>query len=102
MNMNKKPQPIQIELGEREAEGTYANLTLITHSTSEFVLDFARRMPGAPKAKVHARVVMTPPNAVILLRALEKNIASFEERFGKIRLEGIEEASKDIGFRPSP
>ena len=100
--MNKKPQPIQIELGEKEAEGTYANLTLITHSTSEFVLDFARRMPGAPKAKVHARVVMTPPNTVILLRALEKNIASFEERFGKIKLGGIEEASKDIGFRPTP
>ena len=99
--LERKQQPIQVQLGEKEAEGTYANLALITHSSSEFVLDFARRMPGAPKAKVHARIVMTPANAVLLLRTLERNIATFEERFGKIKLEGVEEATKDIGFKPA-
>lgn len=102
MERKPPPQPIQLELGEKESEGVYANLAVITHSTSEFVIDFARRMPGAPKAKVHARIVMTPPNAVLLLKTLERNLATFEERFGKIKLEGVEEASKDIGFRPSP
>jgi hypothetical protein len=53
-------QNLQIAIDENEGQGVYANLALIAHSNSEFILDFARAMPGLPKAKVHARVILTP------------------------------------------
>lgn len=79
-----KPRQIQIELPEEVAEGIYTNLAVITHSTSEFVLDFARMVPGNPKAKVQGRIIMTPVNAKLLLRTLEDNIKKFEDKFGEI------------------
>jgi len=93
------PQPsqrINVELGEKESEGIYANLALITHSPSEFILDFARVLPGVPKAKVYARIVMTPHHAKLLSRALEENIGKFEDQFGKIAIAG--EPERTIGF----
>ena len=60
---DQQPQQINIELGEKEAEGIYSNLAIITHSTAEFVIDFTRMLPGVPKAKVYARVIMTPQHA---------------------------------------
>jgi len=64
------PNQINIELSEEMAEGIYANLAIITHSNSEFVLDFIRIMPGVPKAKVKSRIVLTPEHAKRLLIAL--------------------------------
>lgn len=77
-----------IELSEEIAQGTYANLAIITHSTSEFIFDFVRVMPGAPKAKVQSRIVMTPEHAKYLLRALTDNVAKFESQHGEIKLPG--------------
>ncbi len=77
-------QQINIELGEKEAEGIYSNLAIITHSPAEFVIDFTRVLPGIPKAKVLARVIMTTQHAKLLLRALEDNIAKYEGKFGEI------------------
>lgn len=71
---------IQIELTEEMAQGTYANLAIISHSTSEFILDFIRVVPGAPKAQVKSRVILTPDNAKRLLFALQDNLAKFEEQ----------------------
>jgi len=88
---------INMEIGEREAEGIYSNFVVISHSLSEFVLDFARVLPGTPKSKVFARVVMTPPNVRALLNALDNNIKKYEEQFGKIRTMS-EGQSKEIGF----
>ena len=68
---------INMELGEREAEGIYSNFVVISHSLSEFVMDFARVLPGSPKSKVFARIVMTPPNVRSLLAALENNIKKY-------------------------
>jgi hypothetical protein len=51
---------LNIELSEEVAEGIYSNLAVITHSNSEFVLDFIRVMPGVPKARVKSRIVLTP------------------------------------------
>jgi hypothetical protein len=100
--MEKKPmQPgqMQVELGEKEAEGIYSNLVLIGHSPAEFFLDFARILPGIPKAKVYARIVMTPQSARSLLTTLEKTVSRFEEQFGKIKVHGTPEGDKDnIGF----
>ena len=77
---------LQIELKEDIAQGTYANLAVITHSSSEFIVDFVRVMPGMPKAGVKSRIVLAPEHAKRLLRALEENIGKYERKFGAIRL----------------
>lgn len=79
---------INIELNEEIAEGTYANLAMIAHSNSEFVIDFIRMMPGAPKAKVKSRIIITPEHAKRLMRALQDNIKKYEENFGTINVNG--------------
>lgn len=76
---------INIELSEEIAEGVYANLAMIAHSNSEFVIDFIRLMPGVPKAKVKSRIVITPEHAKRLLYALKDNIEKYEETFGAIK-----------------
>lgn len=78
------PQQINIELGEKEAEGIYSNLAIISHSPAEFVIDFTRLLPGVPKARVHARIIMTPQHAKLLLAALGENIARYEQQYGEI------------------
>lgn len=75
---------INIELTEEIAEGTYANLAMIAHSNSEFIIDFIRLMPGVPKAKVKSRIILTPEHAKRLLTALKDNIRKYEETFGDI------------------
>ena len=60
MENNKPTNEIQVELSEEMAQGTYANLAIISHSSSEFILDFIRVVPGAPKAQVKSRVILTP------------------------------------------
>lgn len=88
MNNNEpqQQQQINIELGEKEAEGIYSNLAIIQHSPAEFVIDFTRILPGVPKAKVHARVVMTPQHAKLLLGALNDNIIRYEQQYGDIAI----------------
>ncbi len=83
MDNNNPKNEIQIELSEDIAQGTYANLAVIAHSTSEFIIDFIRVVPGVPKAKVQSRVILTPDNAKRLLYALQDNIAKFEDQQGK-------------------
>jgi hypothetical protein len=80
-------QQISIELGEKEAEGIYSNLAIISHSPAEFVVDFTRILPNLPKAKVHARIIMTPQHAKLLTHALYDNIVRFEEEYGEIVLD---------------
>ena len=78
---------LNIELSEEVAEGVYSNLAIITHSTSEFVLDFIRVMPGIPKAKVKSRIILTPEHAKRLLTALEDNIEKYEGVNGRIKVQ---------------
>ena len=80
-----KPQQIQIELKEEVAQGVYSNLAILTHSSSEFVIDFIRVMPGIPKADVKSRVILTPEHAKRLSLALQDNISKFESVHGKIK-----------------
>lgn len=84
--MNQENQ-IQIELTEEVAQGTYANLAIITHSSSEFVLDFIRIVPGVPKAKVKSRVILAPEHAKRLMLALNDNINQYERLHGAIDIE---------------
>ncbi len=81
----KSEKQINVELGDEVSEGVYSNLAIITHSNSEFVLDFIRLMPGVPKAKVKSRIVMTPQHAKRLMKALQDNINKFEEKHGVIK-----------------
>lgn len=97
--MEKQPTRITVDLGEKEAEGIYANLAIITHSSSEFIIDFARLLPGLAKSKVFARVIMTPQNAKALQKTLGANIERFENTHGEIRLPGQADAN-GIGFHP--
>jgi hypothetical protein len=99
MNQNKvqqQGQQINIEIGEKEAEGIYSNLAIISHSPAEFVIDFTRVVPGVPKAKVHARIITTPQHAKMLLKALKDNIDKFEAKFGEIKVENPQ--NQHFGF----
>ena len=73
----KEKNQLNIELTEEIAEGIYSNLAIITHGNNEFIIDFIRVMPGVPKAKVKARIVMTPQHAKRLLKALGDNVAKY-------------------------
>ncbi len=87
-NDSNKSNQINIELSEEIAQGIYSNLAIITHSQSEFVVDFVRMMPGAPKAKVKSRVILTPEHAKRLLVALQENVKKFESIHGPIKNQG--------------
>lgn len=96
----KQQQPrLNIELNEKEAEGIYSNLALITHSPSEVIIDFARIMPGTQKGKVFSRIIMTPQHAKMLQKTLDDNLKKFEKQFGEIKLHG--QQPKNIGFAAS-
>jgi hypothetical protein len=79
-----KGPKIQLQMDEQTALGRYANLVLINHTENEFLLDFAFLQPGSPKAKVVSRIISSPKHTKRLLRALQKNLERFEERFGEI------------------
>lgn len=85
-NLENNNGQLQIELKEDVAQGIYANLAIIAHSSSEFIVDFVRVLPGIPKAGVKARIVLAPEHAKRLLRALEDNIDKCERAFGPIRI----------------
>ncbi|MDZ7722694.1 MAG: DUF3467 domain-containing protein [candidate division KSB1 bacterium] len=99
MDQNQKKQ-IDIQLGEKEAEGIYSNLALITHSPAEFIIDFTRILPGSPKTKVFARVIMTPQHAKSFLEAMKNNIEKYENQFGEISNIPDSARNHPIGFQP--
>ncbi len=82
---DNKGQKIDITLGEDVADGVYANLAIITHSHSEFIVDFVALMPGVTKGKVKSRVILTPQHAKRLLLALDENIKRYESMHGQIQ-----------------
>ena len=85
MSKEKKQEGLNIELTEEVAEGTYSNIAIINHSTSEFVIDFIQMMPGVPKAKVKSRIILTPQHAKRLMNALNDNISKFQAQHGEIK-----------------
>ncbi len=96
----QRPHQINVSLDEKVAEGIYANLALISHSPAEFFMDFARMVPGTPKASVHARVIMTPSHCKFLLNALKESIERYEKQFGEIKLHGgPQQQAGQFGFR---
>ena len=90
-NQEKNDGQLKIELTPEVAEGIYANLAIITHSSAEVVLDFIRVLPGVPKANVKSRIVLAPEHAKRLLFALQDNVMKYEKAFGAINLPGAEQ-----------
>lgn len=86
MDNNNNQKQIQLDLKPEIARGTYSNLAIITHSHSEFIIDFATMLPGQPKPEVSNRIVMTPEHTKRLLNALMDNITKYESQFGFIDL----------------
>ena len=89
MEQEQTNNNIQIELSDEIAQGTYSNLAIIAHSSSEFVVDFVRMMPGIPKAKVQSRIILTPEHAKRLMLALADNVKKYESQYGDIKLQGM-------------
>ncbi|MDR0385595.1 MAG: DUF3467 domain-containing protein [Prevotellaceae bacterium] len=89
---------INIELSEEVAQGIYSNLAIIAHSSSEFVVDFVRIMPGLPKAKVKSRIILTPEHAKRLLLALQDNVLKYESIHGTIKIEDKQGAVMPVNF----
>lgn len=85
MDNNDQQGHLNIELNEKTAEGIYSNLAVITHSNSEFVIDFIKVMPGVPKARVKSRIILTPQHAKRLMRALTDNVIKYEQANGHIK-----------------
>lgn len=94
MNENKQ-HGIDVELDSEVAQGHYSNLAIISHSTSEFILDFAAILPGLPKAKVKSRIILTPEHAKRLLLSLQENISRYETNVGRIE---IAQPQANVGF----
>jgi hypothetical protein len=81
-------------------EPLFTNLARISHSPTEYVIDFGHMLPGETTAIINARVVMTPFSAKLLLRALSENLARYEAGFGEIKVPGNSLA--DTLFRNLP
>ena len=99
----KQAQQIQVQLDAKVGEGIYSNLALMSHSPAEFFIDFARFLPGLPKAVVQTRIIMTPIHAKHLLTALKDNVEKYEKNFGEIKMHGKGPGTEGmIGFQPVP
>ncbi|MET0463313.1 MAG: DUF3467 domain-containing protein [Chitinophagaceae bacterium] len=94
--MSEQQPQLNIEISEEVAEGTYANLAIITHSHAEFVLDFVNVMPGTPKSKVKSRIILTPQHAKRFMKAITENISKYEAANGTIK--DLEEVSFPMNF----
>src|SRR5438477_2622190 len=90
-------QQLQVELGEKEAEGIYSNLAIITHSPAEFIIDFTRVTPGVPRARVLSRIIMTPQHMKLLMGAMTENLQRYENQYGEVRVESQQQ--HPFGFR---
>ena len=101
---NQEPNDgqLKIELSPEVAEGIYANLAIITHSSAEVVMDFIRVLHGVPKANVKSRIILAPEHAKRLLFALQDNVQKYEKAFGPINLPGAEAPAEEGGRTATP
>lgn len=84
-DQQQQQNQLNIEITEEVAEGSYANLAIITHSHAEFVIDFVNVMPSTPKSKVKSRIILTPQHAKRFMKALTENIVRYEAANGPIK-----------------
>jgi hypothetical protein len=95
-----KPQTtFQIEIPP-DLHPVYANLARIAHAPAEFVVDFARLLPGDGKATVTARVVMSPVALKLFAQAVNENLRRYEETFGTVNVPAGGPSLADSLFKP--
>ena len=87
---------LNIELSAEVAQGSYSNLAIISHSNSEFIIDFVRKLPGIQKPRVANRIIMTPEHAKRLMLALKDNVDKYESQHGEIKF-SRQEAAMPMG-----
>ncbi|MBN1885903.1 MAG: DUF3467 domain-containing protein [Candidatus Krumholzibacteriota bacterium] len=100
MDTEQKQTSLPVEIDEKAAEGTYSNFVVTAHTASEFILDFARMLPGFKKARVHSRIIMTPQSAKSLLIVLSRTVEQYEKNFGPIAPPGGPGGASPMGFHP--
>ena len=98
MDNNDNKKQLNFELKPEIAQGTYSNLAIISHSRSEFIIDFAAMLPGLPKPEVLSRIVMTPEHCKRLLGALTDNISRYEAQFGPISLDAPDQKNNTLNL----
>lgn len=86
MEKKEMNSPMDIGISEEVAQGLYSNLALVSHSPTDFIVDFAQLLPGMPAPKVRSRIVLAPEHAKRLAFLLKENIDRYEENFGEIRM----------------
>jgi hypothetical protein len=96
--MTNKPIP-QFMLPD-DLEAQYVNFARISHTASEFILDFSLLLPDGGQPKIDTRVVMSPMAVKLFLRALTENVARYESKFGEITLP-LKHTLADELFRPN-
>lgn len=85
MKNGEQQKKLEINLNESTASGDYSNLAIVTHSASEFIVDFCQVLPGMPKANVVSRIILNPQHAKALTKTLQANILRYEQSFGEIK-----------------
>jgi hypothetical protein len=85
--MEKKE--LQLELPENIEVTHYSNLVIISFNEDEFILDFARVMPGNRNPRIVSRIILNPKNAKRLAGLLSSNVSDYENKFGVIILPEI-------------
>ncbi len=96
--MAEKRRKVEFKIDEKTSSGEYANLANIIFSDSEFIIDFARMIPGMPAAEVKSRIILSPKNTKLLSLILKQRVSDYEKAHGNIRLPKGEEGT-NIGFR---
>lgn len=94
---NKEMKTINLDF--EKADTKYVNLAILSHSQAEFIIDFARILPGMVKPEVQERIIMTPIHAKLLLNALSENVKKYEEKFGNISIPTEVEERMGMGFK---
>jgi len=93
---NNEQKQISLDLKPEIALGNYSNLAIISHSHSEFIIDFAEILPGLAKPEIVSRILMNPEHAKRLLNALGENVSKYEAQFGPINLGASPKATFNI------
>ena len=96
--MPKQPIP-KIDLPD-DLESKYVNFVRISHTASEFILDYSLLLPEVKRPEVNARLVMSPVAAKLFLRAITENLRRYESKFGEINIPSTHTLADDL-FRPN-
>ncbi len=83
---NKKGLKFEIQADEETAMGKYSNFVIINASETDFALDFVYAPPQSRKAKLRSRVILSPVHVKRMMMLLQKQVQTYEKKFGEIPL----------------